>query len=215
MGRSSLAIIIPAKNEAKTIGRVIINSSKYGSVIVVDDASTDETAKVSSLNGAIVLRNKKSLFYDKSLNRGFQYAKKKNFKFIITVDADGEHDLNRIPLFIENLSSGYDLIIGKRKVLPRISEKIISLYYMKKFKIKDLYCGMKGYNVKWVKVFKVFDRFDSIGTDLATRIIKKKNTKFKEIEIEIIKRNGTPRMGNKFFANFKIFKSFFLNLIKN
>ena len=45
---------------------------------------------------------------------------------------------------------------------------------MKKFKIKDLYCGMKGYNVKWVKVFKVFDRFDSIGTDLATRIIKKK-----------------------------------------
>ena len=138
MGRSSLAIIIPAKNEAKTIGRVIINSSKYGSVIVVDDASTDETAKVSSLNGAIVLRNKKSLFYDKSLNRGFQYAKKKNFKFIITVDADGEHDLNRIPLFIKNLSFGYDLIIGKRKVLPRISEKIISLYYMKKFKIKDL-----------------------------------------------------------------------------
>ena len=41
MGRSSLAIIIPAKNEVKTIGRVIQNARKFGTVVVVDDLVRD------------------------------------------------------------------------------------------------------------------------------------------------------------------------------
>ena len=89
MGRSSLAIIIPAKNEVKTIGRVIQNARKFGTVVVVDDGSTDGTDKVSILKGAKLIKNKKNLFYDKSLNKGFEYVKKKKFKFIINIYGDG------------------------------------------------------------------------------------------------------------------------------
>lgn len=214
MGRYNL-IIIPAKNEAKTIGQVIKKSKKFGTVIVIDDASSDDTNKISLKNGAKIIRNKKNLFYDKSLNLGFEYARKKNFKYIITIDADGEHDLKMIPIFFQNLKEGYDLILGKRKKLPRFSEKMISLFYKKKYNVVDLYCGMKGYNSKWIKKFKVFDRFGSIGTDLASRIIKEKDSKYKEILVKINKRKDSPRIGNIFSANFKIFKSFILNLINN
>mgnify|MGYP006064778409 CR=1 FL=1 len=79
MGRYNL-IIIPAKNEAKTIGQVIKKSKKFGTVIVIDDASSDDTNRISLKNGAKIIRNKKHLFYDKSLNLGFEYARKKNFK---------------------------------------------------------------------------------------------------------------------------------------
>ena len=215
MGRSSLAIIIPAKNEVKTIGRVIQNARKFGTVVVVDDGSTDGTDKVSIVKGAKLIKNKKNLFYDKSLNKGFEYVKKKKFKFIITIDGDGEHDLNMIPIFVKKLNRGYDLVIGRRKNLPRFSEKVISFIYQKKYNVSDMYCGMKGYNSKWVKCFKKFDRFGSIGTDLASRIINQKNTKFIEVFIKINKRKDKPTIGNNFFANLRIFKSFFLNLANN
>lgn len=215
MGRSNIAIIIPAKNESFTIKKVIRHCARYGTVIVIDDASSDETGKISKLNGAIVLKNKKNLFYDKSLNRGFDYAFKKKFQFAITIDADGQHDLNKIPKFINFLKSGYDLILGKRKKLPRISEKTISYYYKRKFKIKDIYCGMKGYNLQKLSTFKIFDRFGSIGTDLATRVMKDKRFKFKEILVKIKKRKDKPRIGNILFANLRIYKSFILNIIIN
>ena len=44
---------------------------------------------------------------------------------------------------------------------------------------------MKGYNSKWLNKFKVFDRFGSVGTDLASRILNEKNTKFLEIVVKI------------------------------
>ena len=73
---------------------------------------------------------------------------------------------------------------------------------------------MKGYNSKWLNKFKVFDRFGSVGTDLASRILNEKNTKFLEIVVKIKERKDTPRIGNKFVANFRIFKSFFFKFIK-
>ena len=214
MGRSRL-IIIPAKNEAKTIRKVIKQSLKYGEVVVIDDGSTDNTLKISKKNGAKTIKNKNNLFYDKTLNVGFEYAKKKKFKYIVTVDADGEHDLKMIPIFFKLLNDGYDLILGKRNKLPRFSEKLASFVYKKKYNICDLYCGMKGYNLKWVRKFKVFDRFNSLGTDLATRIIKNKNSKYKEIIVKTNLRKDTPRIGNIFSGNYKVFRSFILNLSIN
>ena len=52
MGRSNLIIIIPAKNESKTIKRVIKYSIKFGTVLVVDDGSTDGTGTIAIKNGA-------------------------------------------------------------------------------------------------------------------------------------------------------------------
>ena len=60
---------------------------------------------------------------------------------------------------------------------------------------------MKGYNLQKLSTFKIFDRFGSIGTDLATRVMKDKRFKFKEIPVKIKKRKDKPRIGNILFAN--------------
>ena len=210
MVRSRLAIIIPAKNEQNTITQVIENAKNYGQVIVIDDASDDETSNFSKQAGAIVVKNTKTLFYDKTLEVGFSTALMQNFKIAITMDADGEHDYRDIPKFQEELDKGYDLVIGQRDFLPRISEKLVNYYFDKKWSLRDPFCGMKGYNLNWYRKFKKFDRYSSIGTDLAIRIIKNQG-KFKHIKINSLKRKDNPRFGNVFTANYKIIKSFFLS----
>ena len=210
MVRSSLAIIIPAKNEKNTIVDVIYRAKKYGQIIVIDDASEDETSEISKQAGAIVIKNSKTLFYDKTLEQGFNAALDKNFKFVITMDADGEHDYQDIPKFKKELENGFDLVIGQRNSFPRISEKLVNHYFKKKWDLIDPFCGMKGYNLNWYKQFKKFDRYNSIGTDLAIRIIKK-NGKFKHVKINSLKRKDKPRFGNFLTSNYKIIKSFFLS----
>tara|TARA_Y100000590_G_scaffold452189_1_gene594852 strand:+ start:119 stop:766 length:648 start_codon:yes stop_codon:yes gene_type:complete len=207
---SNLAIIIPAKNEQSTIVKVIENAKNYGQVIVIDDASKDETSKFSKQAGAIVVQNTKTLFYDKTLEHGFNAALINNFKLAITMDADGEHDYQDIPKFKKELDKGYDLVIGQRQSFPRISEKLVNFYFNKRWSLLDPFCGMKGYNLNWYRRFNKFDRYSSIGTDLAIRIIKN-HGKFKHIKINSLKRKDKPRFGNIFTANYKIIKSSFLS----
>ena len=60
-------IIIPALNEEKSLGAIIKSSLIYGDVLVVNDASDDNTLKVSLKGGATVINNRVNLGYDKSL----------------------------------------------------------------------------------------------------------------------------------------------------
>jgi len=210
MVESNLVIIIPAKNEKNTIENVIRKAKVYGQVIVIDDASTDGTFEYSKEAGAIVVKNPRTLFYDKTLEKGFNVALIKNYKLAITMDADGEHDYRDIPKFKAELENGYDLVIGQRNFLPRISERIVNYYFNKKWALVDPFCGMKGYNLNWYKQFKEFDRYDSIGTDLAIRIIKNQG-KFKHVKINSFRRKDKPRFGNILVANYKIIKSSLLS----
>ena len=69
--------VIPALNEEKTIENVLINTKKYvDKIILVDDGSTDNTAKISE-QYANVIRHSKNQGYGKSINDGFELAKKK------------------------------------------------------------------------------------------------------------------------------------------
>ena len=77
MERSEVAIIIPAYNEGHTIGKVVNKLKKFGNVLVIDDASTDQTFKIAKNNGAKVIKNKHNLGYDSSINVGFNEIKKK------------------------------------------------------------------------------------------------------------------------------------------
>ena len=74
MERNRIAIVIPAFNEGKTIKFVINKCLKYGTVIVVDDGSQDNTSEKVLETHAILLKNQTNLGYDKSLNSGFRKA---------------------------------------------------------------------------------------------------------------------------------------------
>jgi len=110
----SLSIIIPAKNEAATIGQVagtIQGLYPDAELIVVDDGSTDETADLAREAGAKVISHPVSLGNGAAVKAGARAATGETLVFL---DADGQHDPTDIPRLLEQLDQGYDMAVGAR-----------------------------------------------------------------------------------------------------
>lgn len=212
MERFKIAIVVPAFNEEKTISDVIKDLKKYSDVIVVDDNSSDNTYNLAKKNNVILIKNKKNLGYENTLYVGIMKAIELDYDYAITFDADGEHHASDCTKFIELIQSGYDLVIGNRSHVVRFSEKLGKVIFKNKWGIEDPFCGFKGYNLKKLKEFNFFQRYNSVGTDLSLSLIDKK-LKFININIKSTKREGNSKFGNIISGNFKIFRSIFLSYI--
>lgn len=110
-------VVIPAYNEAATVRDVAIRARQYcPNVIVVDDGSTDETAEVLAGLNATVLKNDTNLGKAGSLWRGFQHALAHDAAGVVTLDADGQHAPEEIPLLLKRAAENPDaLILGARR----------------------------------------------------------------------------------------------------
>lgn len=112
--KDRLLALIPAYNEEERIGDVIVHTEKYLPVLVVDDGSRDDTAGVARLIGAEVICQSPNQGKGAALLAGFRYALEQGFDAVITLDADGQHDPEEIPLFLAEYKNGADLVIGQR-----------------------------------------------------------------------------------------------------
>lgn len=107
--------IIPAYNEAETISDVLIRAIKHIPVLVIDDGSKDGTAQAAIQCRADVYRQTPNQGKGAALKTGFKIALEEGYQAVITLDADGQHDPDEIPSFLEAyLLTGADLIIGER-----------------------------------------------------------------------------------------------------
>jgi len=113
---SRVLIIVPAWNEAESIGRVIAeirDALPFVNVLVVDDGSTDGTAKVAKAAGAVAVTLPYNLGVGGAMRLGYKYARDHDYDVAIQVDADGQHDPAYVPKLIDALS-GSALVIGAR-----------------------------------------------------------------------------------------------------
>jgi glycosyltransferase involved in cell wall biosynthesis len=115
-GAMHVAIVIPAHNEAATIGDVVRRASCYAQLIaVVDDGSTDDTAQRVSASGVVLLRNETNQGKAASLWRGMRWALKVGAEAVITLDGDGQHRPEEIPPLLAAAACCPDrIIIGAR-----------------------------------------------------------------------------------------------------
>ena len=109
-------IVIPAYNEEKTVAAAVLGAKKYGKVVVIDDCSSDNTAKNAMKAGAIVVSNKSNMGLGGSLRTGFAKALSMKADVVITMDADGQHLPENIPRFLEKINGGYDFVLGERNL---------------------------------------------------------------------------------------------------
>jgi glycosyltransferase involved in cell wall biosynthesis len=113
-----IVYILPARNEAERVGRVlegIRHAGPPGPVVVVDDASEDATARVARQAGAVVLRHPVHLGYGAALQTGYRWASRRGVDRLVQMDADGQHDPRSIPVLLETMErTGADLVIGSR-----------------------------------------------------------------------------------------------------
>jgi glycosyltransferase involved in cell wall biosynthesis len=116
--RPFVVVGIPAFNEEQTIGRVVLEAQKFAATVVVcDDGSTDYTAKIAESLGADLVRHEKNMGYGASIKSLFERAHELNADVFVTIDADGQHEPNEIPIVVKPIVEGIaDVVIGSRFV---------------------------------------------------------------------------------------------------
>lgn len=150
-------VIIPAFLEEKRIRGVVQNVRRHlQHVVVVDDGSPDKTSAEAAGGGAVVLKHPRNMGKGVALNTGFSHAAKHAFHFIITMDADGQHDPAEIPAFVEAYRrTGVSALVGDRMATPkgmpfirRLTNRFMSWYLSRAMeqKVPDTQCGYRLYS---------------------------------------------------------------------
>ena len=178
-------VCIPAYNAEKKIGDVVKKSLEYvDEVIVCDDGSTDNTAKIASQSGALVISHKKNQGYGAALITMFEHARKEDTDVMITLDGDGQHDPEEIPLFLKSLEEkNVDVVIGSRflnnKKMPpayrKAGIKIITsaVKLGNKLKITDAQSGYRAYSKKAIEAIRITETGMAASTEILHKISNK------------------------------------------
>lgn len=109
-------VVIAAFNEAQVVAAVVREALAHAdAVVVVDDASADDTARAALLPGADVLRHPVNLGQGAALQTGIAHALRSGATHIVTLDADGQHDPAEIERMLAALQdSGAEVALGSR-----------------------------------------------------------------------------------------------------
>lgn len=113
----NVVVVIPAYNEERTIGTVVLQalSAGFKNVVVIDDGSKDATADRARDVGAIVYSHPTNCGVGAATTTGFAVAKRMNADIVVTIDADEQHDASEIGKVIQPiLDNEVDIVVGSR-----------------------------------------------------------------------------------------------------
>lgn len=116
-GLGRVLVLIPAYNEQDRIAATIAEvgrAAPTAEILVIDDASTDETAQIAAAGGAAVLGLAANRGAGGAMRAGYRFAADEGFDVAVRVDADGQHDAYDIPILLAALGEGADVVIGSR-----------------------------------------------------------------------------------------------------
>ncbi|MEE8523627.1 MAG: glycosyltransferase family 2 protein, partial [Thermoanaerobaculia bacterium] len=137
--KSTVAVAIPAYQAGASVGDVVRRClDQLPQVLVIDDGSDDETAAAARQAGAEVISFAVNRGKGDALETAFNVLFGRGFTAVITVDADGQHLPEEIPVLLAAAAGGADMILGTRDHLyaqmsslrrasNRLSSRAISL----------------------------------------------------------------------------------------
>lgn len=164
-----MVIIIVAKNESKTIGDVIdkinaLNLKFSYEILVVNDGSNDRTEEIAKSKNALVITHHVNLGIGGATKTGYLACRYLNPKYVISLDADGQHNPIYIPEIISKLKES-DLVYGSRfakesKYQTNVIRFAGNQFYTKlvnglgKINITDVTSGFRG--IRYNKIDSVY-----------------------------------------------------------
>lgn len=198
-------IVVPTYNEEKSLPEIISEIRKdfpEGDILIVDDGSTDKTAKVAQKSGAYVLSLPFNLGIAGAREVGFKYALENNYDIVVQMDADGQHD----PRFIKDLikpliENKFDAILGSRFLKQKFKNQTTRARYLgisllsfiltllTGKKITDPTSGFSAYKRKAVQ-FLVQNYPSDYPEPEIPLLLKRGGFKFKEIPIKVRSRQA-------------------------
>jgi glycosyltransferase involved in cell wall biosynthesis len=185
--------VIPAYNEALSIGSIVLQASMFvDRVIVIDDGSTDNTARIVELTGAELIKHPKNMGKGVALKDGFKAAR--NSDIIVTLDADGQHKTSEIPKLLKPIIDGKaDIVNGSRyingnrndtPIYRRLGQIVLdkATNFNVNNNVTDSQSGFRAFSNRTLSAF----RFDQNGYGIESEmLIEASNANFKIQEVEI------------------------------
>ena len=197
-------IVIPVHNEAESIGNIVTNLKRKPSfVVVVDDGSSDGSGNIAREKGAVVIRNDEKKGKGRSLQRGFEYVLNQNFDCVITMDGDGQHDVDDIEQFLKQAKvQPLCIITGNRmqdhQGMPRVrlwTNRLMSalISMVCRQRIPDTQCGFRLIPCAVLKELTLFSSDFEIETEVLIKA-SKKNFKITSVPIKTIYRDELSKI---------------------
>lgn len=211
--KKELLIIIPAYNEAGNIGRLLEQMEQEGihnvaDVLVVNDASSDDTNWIVKKRNYAVVTNVFNLGYGSGLQLGYKYAIRRKYRYVIQMDADGQHDVSNIPVLYKALKTEDengkcpDIVIGSRfmegstpyrvsavrKFAIGLFKKMIYVGTGKRY--TDPTSGLQGLSWRAVLFYSKYEHFDDKYPD-ANMIMQMSLLGFRLTEVPAVMHQRT------------------------
>jgi glycosyltransferase involved in cell wall biosynthesis len=147
----SLLALIPAHNEAATVGTIVGEVRRLWRcpVVVIDDCSTDGTAQVARAAGAVVLPLTLQLGAWGAIQTGLRYALHHGYRIAVTLDADGQHDPAGIGALLQPLDAEQaDVVIGAFPERASRARRLAWRYFrlLTGLGLEDITSGFRAYN---------------------------------------------------------------------
>ena len=181
----TITVGIPAYNEEKTIGKIIVKLKKMvDKIIVCDDGSSDMTSEIAESLGAIVIKHQKNTGYGAAIGSLFLKARELNSDVLITLDADGQHRVEDVKSVLEPIiSNSADIVIGSRfldknqnipsyrragiKAITRLANTSLEN------KITDSQSGFRAYNRRVLDELNLSDYGMGVSSEILIKASKK------------------------------------------
>lgn len=188
--------IIPCLNEEHFISDVVVETAKHvDKVIVIDDGSTDATARLAREAGAEVISHPSSRGAGAATRTGFVAALKSGADIVVTLDGDGQHDPREIPLLTKPIVDGTsDLVIGSRFLAEakvsfyrKFGIDVITFLYNigHRVKIDDAQSGFRAYSRKAIDCIDI--TYPGFGFSIETLVqVRKHGLTISEVPVTCI-----------------------------
>ncbi len=216
-------IIVPAYNEEKNIASVLEElCQNYKNIIVIDDASPDNTAEIIKKFPVTLLQHQINRGQGAALETGNQYAFNNGADIIVHFDADGQYLVNEIEDLIRPIiHEGYEIVLGsrfleKKSKMPWFKKHII--HFIARIvnrvffgiKLTDPQSGFRAMSVEAVQKIKIEQDQMAHCSEILHKIFKYK-LKIKEVPVTVIYNE----FGQGFSGGLKIMRDLiFKKLIK-
>jgi glycosyltransferase involved in cell wall biosynthesis len=181
--RLRILVGIPAYNEARSVGSIVLQAKQYcDEVIVVDDGSTDNTARIAGLAGACVVRHNHNEGYGAAVLRILAEAKKRNPRVLVLLDADSQHNPDEIPSLIRRVSEGFDVVIGSRQAqrektptYRRIGQKVLlrSGRLIERHDVSDSESGFRALSAKAIDELELKEKGFASASEMIVKAAEK------------------------------------------
>lgn len=225
---NGIFIVVPAYNEEKSVGNVIEEIAKLDyKVILVDDGSKDNTNKIANSikdkfpNNIFIYKHVLNRGLGAALNTGMYASLRRNAKYVVTFDADGQHAVEDIAKVIKPLINGEaDVVIGARPFedMPKsknfansVMNLLTRIFY--RVNVKDSQSGLRAFKAEVIPKLKIISQGYGVSSEFI-REIRRNNLKLKEVTITTIYTPETQAKGTNALVGLKILFKMILDLFK-